>query len=218
MRETKHQKIARLSRKVLELESKLKEMRKQSKVVQKESNYDIVEIEKKHKLEILELRKEIKQLQLQHEEEKRTLVSELEQTKELVIFWRNRTEEYQEKEDMKSRSVFEEDTKLHNDIRLEYFNGGLYCDKYQYHFFDRDNLIFTKNPYTGGTLDSDAIKLIKRLIQNETYYIQRLTEIQTKLQESDFDSDLDLQLKIYDLGMEIYKNLYSDFPFNKFEM
>ena len=39
-----------------------------------------------------------------------------------------------------------------------------------------------------------------------------------KLQESDFDSDLDLQLKIYDLGMEIYKNLYSDFPFNKFEM
>lgn len=60
MRETKDQKIARLSRKVLELESKLKEMRKQSKVVQKESNYDIVEIEKKHKLEILELRKEIK--------------------------------------------------------------------------------------------------------------------------------------------------------------
>ena len=50
MRETKDQKIARLSRKVLELESKLKEMRKQSKVVQKESNYDIVEIEKKHKL------------------------------------------------------------------------------------------------------------------------------------------------------------------------
>ena len=78
--------------------------------------------------------------------------------------------------------------------------------------------IITINPYTGGTLDSDAIKLIKRLIQNETYYIQRLTEIQTKLQESDFDSDLDLQLKIYDLGMEIYKNLYSDFPFNKFEM
>ena len=49
MRETKDQKIARLSRKVLELESKLKEMRKQSKVVQKENNYDIVEIEKKHK-------------------------------------------------------------------------------------------------------------------------------------------------------------------------
>ena len=35
MRETKDQKITRLSRKVLELESKFKEMRKQSKVFQK---------------------------------------------------------------------------------------------------------------------------------------------------------------------------------------
>lgn len=208
MKETKDQTINRLKQKVAELTIQLKEEKRSSKLSQKENKYDIVEIEKNYKSEIANLQKEILLLHNNFDEERRVWEEKLEETKQLLIFWRNKSETYEAEEEYlankRSMEIYAKDIRRDNDVRLEYFEMGLPCDKYQFYFFDTYTLVININPHTGGQLNYLGTGKLINLIQNNPYYTQRLDEINQYLNEHDSDNDIDTREKVYSLGMDIY--------------
>ena len=72
MRETVQTKMARLERKIRELELEQKELKKQNKLLQKGGRQNLCEIEKIHKVEVSTLNAEIARLKRENEELKNT--------------------------------------------------------------------------------------------------------------------------------------------------
>lgn len=222
MRETKDQTINRLKQKVAELTIQLKEEKRDNKLSRKENKCDIMEIGKNYKSEIANLQKEIQLLHNKFDEERRVWEDELEKTKQLLVFWKNKSKTYETGEDHLAKKrrmeISAKDIKRENDVRLEYFQMGVCCDKYQFHFFDTETLTININPHTGGRLNYLGTGKLINLIQNNPYYTQRLNEIRQCLKENDFNTDFEIQQKVYSVGMDIYKTLYLDFPFEKYEI
>lgn len=219
MRETKDQTITRLKRVNTELTEKLRAISRQNRSARREERDSIIEIEKKYKTEITNLKNEVIKLQDQIEDERNVWKKELDETKRLLHYWKHKreskTNNVEERRREEGLSILERDKRERDKVRLEYFEGELWEDKYHYHFFDPYTLILKINPHTGQELNINGTIEILNLIENNSYYVERLEMIQHYLDDHDFDNDYSSQQKVYDIGMDIYRTLYSDFPFDQ---
>ena len=219
MRETKDQTITRLKRVNSELTERLRDINKKNRSTRREGKDKMTEIEKMYKTEITNLKNEVIKLQDKIEEERNIWKKELEETKRLLLYWKNRceskTNNVEERRREEGLSILERDKRERDKVRLEYFEAGVCEDKYHYHYFDPNPLILKINPHTGQELNINGTIEILNLIENNSYYVERLEMIQHYLDDHDFDNDYSSQQKVYDIGMDIYRTLYSNFPFDQ---
>ena len=222
MRETKDQTITRLKRTNAELTARLRDINKKNKSTRRVERENMTEIEKMYKIEISDLQNEVIKLHDKMKEERNVWNKELEETKQLLLYWKNKYEGKLNNEEgqkqVKCQSIFERDRRERDKVRLEYFKMGMCCDKYHYHFFDSYNLILRINPHTGKELNINGTFGILNLVEKNSYYVEKLKTIQNYLDDHDFDNDLSSQQKVYDIGMDIYRTLYSDFPFDQYSI
>lgn len=222
MRETKDQTITRLKRVNSELTEKLRAINRQNRSARREKRDSIIEIEKKYKTEITNLKNEVIKLQDQIEDERNVWKKELDETKRLLHYWKHKCEsktnnvEGQRREE--GLSILEQDKRERDKIRLEYFEMGVCEDKYHYHYFDPNPLILKINPHTGQELNIYGIGKILNLIEKNSYYLERLEMIQHYLDDLDFDTDFGLKQKVFEVGMDIYRTLYPNFPFDQYSI
>ena len=107
-----------------------------------------------------------------------------------------------------------------NDVRLEYFLGGFYCDKWQQPFVDPSLLTLTINPHTGERLNIDGTVSILNQIKESPFYVQRVEEMKPyyEIASQESEEGIDALVHIDEVGREIYKNLYLDFPFEEYSI
>lgn len=222
MRETKDQTITRLKRVNSELTERLRDINKKNRSTRREGKDKMTEIEKMYKTEITNLKNEVIKLQNKIEEERNVWNKELDETKQSLLYWKNKCEgkttNVEERRRDEGLSILERDKQERDKVRLEYFEGELWEDKYHYHFFDPYTLILKINPYTGQELNIYGTGKILNLIEKNSYYLERLEMIQHYLDDHDFDNDLSLKQKVYEVGMDIYRTLYPNFPFDQYSI
>ena len=222
MRETKDQTITRLKRVNSELTEKLRAISRQNRSARREERDSIIEIEKKYKTEITNLKNEVIKLQDKIDEERNIWKKELDETKQSLLYWKNKCEsktnnvEGQRREE--GLSILEQDKRERDKVRLEYFEMGVCEDKYHYHYFDTNPLILKINPHTGQELNIYGTGKILNLIEKNSYYLERLEMIQHYLDDLDFDNDFSLKQKVFEVGMDIYRTLYPNFPFDQYSI
>lgn len=221
MRETKDQKIIRLERKSSQLEVELKEVKKQLKTSQRENKAGSAEIERTYKKEIEKLQAKIDEMSKIWETEKSNLEQKLDQANSLCKWYsdqerkRVRKEERERNEWLKAEEL--KAILRNNDSRLEYFNSGQWCDKYHNDFIDSTTLTLSINPHTGELLNLNGTCELLTLLEGNPYYQQKLEEVKPHL-EMDYKEDPEILQLIFDIGMDLYKKLYPDFPFEKYSI
>lgn len=219
MRETKDQTITRLKRVNSELTERLRDINKKNRSTRREGKDKMTEIKKMYKTEITNLKNEVIRLQNKIEEERNVWNKELDETKQSLLYWKNRceskTNNVEERRREEGLSIMERDKRERDKVRLEYFEAGVCEDKYHYHYFDPNPLILKINPHTGQELNIYGTGKILNLIEKNSYYLERLEMIQHYLDDHDFDNDLSLKQKVYEVGMDIYRTLYPNFPFDQ---
>lgn len=222
MRETKVQTIARLERKLAEKEAELKEVKRLSRAYKRDSKAQISDLQKAYKREILLLKNHIAQIQTVWSEEKNKLLKEIESLESYKNYYRDRVQEKDNVGNNWASPYKSSDLLLSqdNDVRLEYFLGGFYCDKWQQPFVDPSLLILTINPHTGERLNIDGTISILNQIKESPFYVQRVEEIKPYYEVASQESEegIDALVHIDEVGREIYKNLYLDFPFEEYSI
>ena len=222
MRETKGQTIARLERKLAEKEAELKEVKRLSRADKRDSKAYISDLQKAYKREILLLKNHIAQIQSVWSEEKNKLLKEIESLESYKNYYRDRVQEKDNADNNWASQYKSSDLLLRqdNDVRLEYFLGGFYCDKWQQPFVDPSLLTLTINPHTGERLNIDGTVSILNQIKESPFYVQRVEEIKPYYEVASQESEegIDALVHIDEVGREIYKNLYLDFPFEEYSI
>ena len=185
MRETNEQKIARLKRKVAELEAKLKESKRQNRQNLRCYKTNVVNIDKTHKGEAKLLTDKILELQQSWAAEKAELEEQIRKLKEenqnlrMLSSLENKKVE-RIKEDRRLNALRSE-IQADNGSRLEYYNMGLYSGKDHSCFIDPYILVLKINPYTGALINIYGSMAILDLIQDNPYYIQKKAELSALL-------------------------------------
>lgn len=222
MRETKVQTIARLERKLAEKEAELKEVKRLSRAYKRDSKAQISDLQKAYKREILLLKNHIAQIQTVWSEEKNKLLKEIESLESYKNYYRDRVQEKDNVGNNWASPYKSSDLLLSqdNDVRLEYFLGGFYCDKWQQPFVDPSLLILTINPHTGERLNIDGTVSILNQIKENPFYVQRVEDMKPfyEIASQESEEGIDALVHIDEAGREIYKNLYLDFPFEEYSI
>lgn len=222
MRETKGQTIARLERKLAEKEAELKEVKRLSRADKRDSKAYISDLQKAYKREILLLKNHIAQIQSVWSEEKNKLLKEIESLESYKNYYRDRVQEKDNADNNWASQYKSSDLLLRqdNDVRLEYFLGGFYCDKWQQSFVDPLLLTLTINPYTGERLNIDGTVSILNQIKENPFYVQRVEDMKPyyEIASQESEEGIDALVHIDEAGREIYKNLYLDFPFEEYSI
>ena len=222
MRETKGQTIARLERKLAEKEAELKEVKRLSRADKRDSKAYISDLQKAYKREILLLKNHIAQIQSVWSEEKNKLLKEIESLESYKNYYRDRVQEKDNADNNWASQYKSSDLLLRqdNDVRLEYFLGGFYCDKWQQPFVDPSLLTLTINPHTGERLNIDGTVSILNQIKESPFYVQRVEEMKPyyEIASQESEEGIDALVHIDEVGREIYKNLYLDFPFEEYSI
>ena len=222
MRETKVQTIARLERKLAEKEAELKEVKRLSRADKRDSKAYISDLQKAYKREILLLKNHIAQIQSVWSEEKNKLMKEIESLESYKNYYRDRVQEKDNADNNWASQYKSSDLLLRqdNDVRLEYFLGGFYCDKWQQPFVDPLLLTLTINPYTGERLNIDGTVSILNQIKENPFYVQRVEDMKPyyEIASQESEEGIDALVHIDEVGREIYKNLYLDFPFEEYSI
>ena len=222
MRETKVQTIARLERKLAEKEAELKEVKRLSRVYKRDSKAHISDLQKAYKREILLLKNHIAQIQTVWSEEKNKLLKEIESLESYKNYYRDRVQEKDNVGNNWASPYKSSDLLLSqdNDVRLEYFLGGFYCDKWQQPFVDPSLLTLTINPHTGERLNIDGTVSILNQINESPFYVQRVEEMKPyyEIASQESEEGIDALVHIDEVGREIYKKLYLDFPFEEYSI
>ena len=222
MRETKEQTIARLERKLAEKEAELKEVKRLSRADKRDNKAHINDLQKAYKREILLLKNHIAQIQTVWSEEKNKLLKEIESLESYKNYYRDRVQEKDNADNNWASQYKSSDLLLSqdNDVRLEYFLGGFYCDKWQQPFVDPSLLTLTINPHTGERLNIDGTVSILNQIKESPFYVQRVEEMKPyyEIASQESEEGIDALVHIDEVGREIYKNLYLDFPFEEYSI
>ena len=213
MRETAQTKMARLERKISELELEQKELKKQNKLLQKGGRQNLCEIEKIHKVEVSTLNAEIARLKRENEELKNT-IEELEKDKVALISraynsGKTKEEIAQEKMSKELAVISAEDAQN----RLEAWNMGLTRDQFGVPFIDPFFLTLKINPHTGERLTIFGRNHICNRILEDPYYEKRAIEVD-KFKESNH-TESEIEEFIDSVGRDLYEKLYPDFPFEE---
>lgn len=213
MRETKDQKIARLERKVNELNQLLKS---------KKSEYK--ETDSDFKKRIAQLQQQIKETKTQHKQEVAKMQAEIQQLNEniskaeesnqlLRAHIRMKEKEIKELQGQ-PEEIFSDDwleiTRRDDESRLESFGWGVPTDKWGTPFIAPENLILNINPNTGNRLCYMDVFPILELIKNEKFYIDALESVKD-YQQAARKGDLEALEIIHKKGMEVYHKLYPDY-------
>lgn len=213
MRETKDQKIARLERKVNELNQSLRNKKLEHREISNGSKKKIEQLQQRikemttlHKQEVAELRAEIQRLEKNITKEKET--SRLVRAHNKVL--EQEVEELQGGSEPKLSQDYLESIRYDNESRLESFGWGVPTDKWGTPFIDPDSLILHINPNTGDRLCWGAEHAILELIKDEQFYIDSLASVKD-YQSAARRGDLNALEIIHKKGMEIYRKLYPNY-------
>ena len=225
MRETKDQTITRLEQKVSKLEDELKTLKKNIRTSRKDSRLKSFEKEKTYLKEISQLQIEMSKMRKTWEREKEEWEKKIKEEIYWKEYWRglvkNEEDDIREKQLTREQDEWLDVCRRDDDKRLEYFNMGMYCDPYHLDFIKGNNLILLINPHTGEKLSTYGQEKIYDLIRENPYYLQKLKEIEPylKMLENDNSQDyFDSKQSIHDIGMDVYKTLYPDFPFEVYSI
>lgn len=238
MRETKNQTISRLKREVTKLKEESKLLRSQLRILHKDSRSESIDREKLHTNEVTILQTEISKWKEEQDRERRDLEKTLEETRleckqfqetvhklvreEELEKEKNREKEREKEREEKRRMErerleLEKKEKLEEDAsRLDYFTNGSYCWRRNY-FIDSHSLVLNINPHTGELLNITGWVTICKLIQDEPYYQQRLDEVNTYLENHDYEL-VETKKFIHSVGIDIYEKLYPNFQFEEYSI
>ena len=221
MRETNEQKIARLKRKVAELEAKLKESKRQNRQNLRCYKTNVADIDKTHKGEAKLLTDKILELQQSWAAEKAELEEQIRKLKEenqnLRILNSLENKKVERIKEDRRLNALRSEIQADNGSRLEYYNMGLYSGKDHSCFIDPYVLVLKINPYTGALINIYGSMAILDLIQDNPYYIQKKAEVEPYLEAVE-ESDPDALAFIDGVGRDLYERLYPNFPFDEYSI
>ncbi len=234
MRETKDQTISRLEREITALKDEIKLLKLELRTSRKNNRLGTVDTEKTHKDEIKKLQNEFSKMKDNWYTGRIELEKKLDEERNNCRHWESQIKGLEQSvrwvRKINRLGIFgydEIDTNWidmccrEDDKRLEYFNMGAYCDPYLFDFIEGINLILLINPHTGEHLSSEGKQKIYDLIGKNPYYLQKLKEIEPylKMTENENSQDyFDAKQVIHDIGMDVYKTLYPDFPFDDYSV
>lgn len=219
MRETKDQKIIRLSKKIEKLENEIKELksslRKVTKVKNKENQINLNEMEKtKKKEELLLLERdslmesnEIKSRKLLDlKREKETYNSRFITVLNELFFG------------LKNYSRIANQIKNLDEKALEYFGyDEVGVSRYNEPFFDLDTYIVNIHPIYGYSLSPMEKDYIKKMIFKDPVYENTLystKKLRKQLLEEKYRTDISLTSEFHKIGKELMNKLYLHVFFN----